>query len=100
MNSEQISVFNYLNNYALGKPNRKTSSQIRDVVNLPSGGVTNENIREIIRQLIDLGKPIGSDSKGYFIIENRTELNDVTDSLDNRADEIKARANKLKSNFP
>lgn len=52
MNDEQSSILNYLRENALGFENRKTSTQIREELNLESGGVTNEHVRELIRDLI------------------------------------------------
>lgn len=73
MNSEQIAIFNYLNANALGYQNRKSSTEIRVSLNLESGGVTNEYVRDLIRDMIlNHGCCIGSlmwDS-GYWIIQN------------------------------
>lgn len=102
MNSEQIAIFNYLNANALGCQNRKSSTEIRVSLNLESGGVTNEYVRDLIRDMIlNHGCCIGSlmwDS-GYWIIQNEQELNQVCESLENRAESIRDRANALRRNW-
>ena len=52
MNDEQQSIWNYLNQNAIGYENRKSSSEIRDVLNLESGGPKNEHVRDLIRDMI------------------------------------------------
>ena len=42
MNDEQQGIWDYLNPNAIGYNNRKSSSEIRDALNLKSGGTTNE----------------------------------------------------------
>jgi hypothetical protein len=102
MNNEQVAIFDYLNANALGYQNRKSSTEIRVSLNLESGGVTNEHVRDLIRDMIlNHGCCIGSlmwDS-GYWIIQNEQELNQVCESLENRADSIRSRANALRINW-
>lgn len=102
MNNEQIAIFDYLNANASDYQNRKSSTEIRIALNLESGGVTNEHVRDLIRDMIfQHGCCIGSlmwDS-GYWIIQNEQELNQVCESLENRADSIRARANALRTNW-
>ena len=77
MNDEQQSIWNYLNQNAVGYDNRKSSSEIRDTLNLASGGPTNEHVRDLIRDMIfNHGCLIGSlmFRKGYWIIVNEHEL--------------------------
>ena len=102
MNEEQHRIFDYLTRNALGKENRRSSSEIRDALGLESGGPTNEHIRDIIRQLIfDYHICIGSLmwENGYWIIQNENELNEVVESLENRADSTYERANTLRLNW-
>jgi len=102
MNNEQVAIFDYLNANALGYQNRKSSTEIRVSLNLESGGVTNEHVRDLIRDMIlNHGCCIGSlmwDS-GYWIIQNEQELNQVCESLENRAESIRGRANALRINW-
>jgi len=102
MNIEQVTIFDYLNANALGYQNRKSSGEIRVSLNLESGGVTNEHVRDLIRDMIlNHGCCIGSlmwDS-GYWIIQNEQELNQVYESLENRAESIRGRANALRINW-
>ena len=102
MNNEQVAIFDYLNANALGYQNRKSSTEIRVSLNLESGGVTNEHVRDLIRDMIlKHGCCVGSlmwDS-GYWIIQNEQELNQVCESLENRAESIMGRANALRINW-
>ena len=102
MNNEQVAIFDYLNANALGYQNSKSSTEIRVSLNLESGGVTNEHVRDLIRDMIlNHGCCIGSlmwDS-GYWIIQNEQELNQVCESLENRAESIRGRANALQINW-
>jgi hypothetical protein len=51
MNEEQQRIWNYLNNNAIGYNNRRTSTDIRINCGLDSGGVTNEHVRDLIRDM-------------------------------------------------
>ena len=102
MNDEQIAILRYLREKALGYENRKTSTQIRVDLGLESGGVTNEHVRDLIRDLIFSHKAcIGSLmwGDGYWIIQTEDELNRVCESLESRANAIKNRANALRDNW-
>ncbi|MBO7469741.1 MAG: hypothetical protein J6T37_02290 [Bacteroidales bacterium] len=102
MNEEQKAILIYLNNNAIGYENRKTSTQIREDLNLESGGVTNEHVRDLIRDLIiNYQACIGSLmwGNGYWIIKSEDELNKVCESLENRANSIKYRAQALRNNW-
>lgn len=52
MNEEQRRILDYLNNNAIGYANRKSSTEIRDALNLDSEGPTNEHVRDLIRDMI------------------------------------------------
>jgi len=102
MNNEQQSIWDYLNQNAVGYDNRKSSSEIRDASNLESGGPTNEHVRDLIRDMIFAhGCLIGSlmFRKGYWIIVNEQELKMVIHHLESRADGVRERANALQQNW-
>jgi hypothetical protein len=102
MNEEQQRIDAYLSTNALGYSNRKTSTQIRVNCNLESGGPTNEHVRDLIRDMIlNYGSCIGSLmwEDGYWIIQSEEELNQVTQSLENRADGVIRRAEALRRNW-
>ncbi len=102
MNEEQRRILDYLNNNAVGYTNRKSSTEIRDALNLDSGGPTNEHVRDLIRDMIlNHGCLIGSlmFRKGYWIIENEEELEMVINHLNSRADGVRQRANALRQNW-
>lgn len=102
MSNEQIEIFEYLSTNALGYENRKSSTQIREELNLESGGVTNEHVRDLIRDMIlNHNACIGSLmwKSGYWIIQTEEELNTVCESLENRADSIISRTTALRNNW-
>lgn len=102
MNEEQRSIWNYLNQFAQGYENRKSSSEIRDALLLESGGPTNEHIRDLIRDMIlNHNCCIGSKmyKMGYWVIINEEELNNVVTSLRDRANGVMERANALERNW-
>jgi hypothetical protein len=102
MNEEQQRIWDYLIENAIGYENRKSSSEIRDALNLESGGPTNEHVRDLIRDMIfNHGCLIGSlmFRKGYWIIQNELELNMVINHLNSRADGVRERANALQQNW-
>ena len=102
MNEEQRRIFDYLNANAIGYDNRKTSTDIRENCSLESGGVTNENVRDLIRDMIlNHGSCIGSIMwhDGYWIIQTEEELGMATRSLEQRASGVLRRAEALRTNF-
>lgn len=100
MNEEQQLIWDYLNQYARGHKKRKSSDEIRDELNLESGGRTNEHIRDLIRDMIlNHNCCIGSDNIGYWVLTNEKELNEVVTSLRNRATEVVKRAKALERNW-
>ncbi|MCF6271454.1 MAG: hypothetical protein L3J41_17220 [Melioribacteraceae bacterium] len=102
MNNEQQRILDYLNQNAIGYDNRKSSTEIRDALNLESGGPTNEHVRGLIRDMIfNHGCLIGSlmFRKGYWIIVNEQELERVINHLNSRADGVRERANVLQQNW-
>lgn len=102
MDEEQQRIVNYLTANAVGYANRKTSTEVRNNCYLPSGGPTNEHIRDLIRDLIlNHGYCIGSTNygNGYWIIESEEELNLSTDNLQRRAEGVIRRKNALRSNW-
>lgn len=102
MNEEQQSIWNYLIENAIGYENRKSSSEIRDALNLESGGPTNEHVRDLIRDMIfNHGCLIGSlmFRKGYWVIQDEHELNMVINHLNSRADGVRERATALQKNW-
>lgn len=102
MNNEQQSIWEYLNQNAIGYENRKSSSEIRDNCDLEAGDATNVYVRNLITDMIlSHNCCIGSLMwvSGYWIIQNEQELNRVCESLSNRSESIIARANALRNNF-
>lgn len=102
MNQEQEQIWEYLTQNANGYDNRKSSSEIRDALNLESGGPTNEHVRDLIRDMIfNHNRLIGSlmFQKGYWVIQNEEELKRVIDHLNSRADGVRERANALQQNW-
>lgn len=102
MNEEQHRIFDYLNANAIGYNNRKASTDIRENCGLQSGGVTNEHVRDLIRDMIlNHGSCIGSIMwhDGYWIIQTEEELEMATRSLEQRANGVLRRAEALRANY-
>ena len=100
MNEEQSRIWNYLNQRAQGHENSKSSDEIKDELNLESGGPTNEHIRDLIRDMIlNHNCCVGSDNSGYWVIINDEELQDVVTSLKDRANGVLERARALERNW-
>ena len=102
MNIEQLRIWAYLNQHALGYENRKSSDEIRDELNLESGGPTNEHIRDLIRDMVlNHNCCIGSKmyKSGYWVIISEEELQDVVTSLRDRAQGVVERAESLERNW-
>lgn len=98
MNNEQTAILEYLRSNAIGYNNKKSSTQIREDLNLASGGVTNEHVRDLI---LHHNACIGSLmwENGYWIIQTEKELEDVCKSLESRADSIRNRAITLRNSW-
>jgi hypothetical protein len=100
MNEEQERIWRYLEENAMGYENHKSSSNIRDALELESGGVTNEHVRDLIRDMVlNHGCCIGSNSEGFWIIQTEEELNSTTNNLQSRVDEINNRIIALETNW-
>jgi hypothetical protein len=102
VNEEQRRVWDYLNQFAQGHENRRSSSEIRDALSLESGGATNEHVRDLIRDMIlNHNCCIGSRmyERGYWIINSQEELSEVVASLRDRANGVLARADALERNW-
>lgn len=102
MNEEQIKIWEYLSENAVGYESRRSSTEIRDSLNLESGGSTNDYVRGLIRDMvINHSCLIGSlmYGSGYWIIQNQEELGLVYEELEKRARGVMVRANALKQNW-
>lgn len=102
MNEEQQAIWAYLNHHARGYNNRKSSSDIRDNCNLEAGDATNVYVRHLITDMIlNHQCCIGSKmwNRGYWIIQTEEELNEVCQSLEDRADSVRERASALRRNW-
>ena len=100
MNEEQRLTWDYLNQHARGHENHKSSNEIRDELGLESGGLTNEHVRDLIRDMIlNHNCCIGSDKSGYWVLTNKEELKEVVTSLRKRATEVSKRADALERNW-
>lgn len=83
-----------------GKKNAQKAIHLEQLLNINSKFPTQEKTRDLIREaIIQHNIPIGSCTKGYFLIGNQKELLEVVDSLDNRILGIKNRRNSLVTGF-
>ena len=102
MNDEQKRIYDYLSTNAIGYSNRKSSTEIRVNCSIESGGLTNEHVRDLLRDMIrNHGCCIGSLNygKGYWIIQSDEELSKATQSLEKRAEGVIKRSEALKTNW-
>jgi len=79
----------------MGKGNAKKADRLQEETGI-EWGRTQEPLRVIIRELIKDGLPVGSlPEYGYWIIANKSELNEVKQSLYNRITGIDDRIRDL-----
>lgn len=102
MNEEQQTLWEYLRNNAIGYDARRSSTEIREDCGFESGGVTNEHVRDLIRDMIlnhncCIGSIMWVD--GYWIVQNEHELEMSIKSLMQRANGVIKRADALRANF-
>jgi hypothetical protein len=82
-----------------GAANAKNADIIENNLGLDSGR-TNEPTRQLITECIVNDKyPIGSGSKGYFLIDSEEELRDVVRSLEGRIHGLKNRIDALREGW-
>lgn len=66
-----------------GKP--ITSGKLSDMLQVDRSDHGNPTVRRMVRQAIErFGVPIGANSKGYFLIKSRHELDEYNANLDSR----------------
>lgn len=84
MNEEQQILYDFLNADHRGRDRAIISDEIRRQLGL-KWGRTEEATRELIREMvIGLHSPIGSSTKGYFIIVELEDLNVSVAHLNSR----------------
>ena len=91
-------VRGYLKTNCVGKEKAEKSPKIRTMCALPASQ-TEEIVREMIRELLEDGVPIGSCAKGYFVIETLEELTEVVEGLRSRIQGIETRIGLISHNF-
>jgi hypothetical protein len=70
---------------------RWTATELAGFMEIKPSHQTVPAIRKIVRELIEEGSPIGSDSQGFFTITKRDQLEDVLEGLQSRCDAIQSR---------
>ncbi len=94
MTNEQIAIWKYLKENALGLNNAKHISEIASAFGVPAFGTNNDNVRNWIKELvIKFKKPIGTSKKGAFVI-----LNDIEKEKAAKFVERNNRANAVRNN--
>ncbi len=75
MNDEQEKIWNYLIENAQGIDNAIHIDIIAEEIGVPSKGTNNDDVRGWIKDMVmNLEKPIGTCSKGAFVILNEEEI--------------------------
>ena len=83
-----------------GEANALQAKAISLKLGIYSFSSTQEKTRALIRTaIIDHDVPIGSSTKGYFLISSREELEQVVDQLITRSDGILERVAQLRMNY-
>ena len=83
-----------------GKRNAISAKYIQSAFEYDDNEVTNKKARELVKEAVmDYGFPIGSNTKGYFLIENVEELNESTKLLEAHNKSIQERISAMRSNF-
>ena len=94
-------ILKFLKGNASGKGNSKKADEIcnhlQNKGHRVDKGRTQEEIRGLIKILVeDDGELIGSTSNGYYYINSKDDAQEAINNLSKRADNIKARAEKIK----
>jgi hypothetical protein len=94
------SIINLISLLGVGKHNAVSARYIQSAFAFDDNEVTSKRARELVREaIIDYGIPIGSNTRGYFIIKNYNELNENISMLLAHNKSITERVNALKINF-
>lgn len=64
-----------------------------------SEDATHIGTRSLITKLVKQGLPIGACDNGYFLMETQKEVDEYTQILNNRIEEIYDRKGRMQSNF-
>lgn len=84
----------------VGKENAKTTSEIEKILAMHEDDPTNYQLRKLIKEIIlDEELPIGSCSNGYYLIQDRFELDEVLDDLRGRIEGIRQRKRAIQKAF-
>jgi hypothetical protein len=81
-----------------GKANAILSNVIEDRIGIQKSR-TAERVRGLIREMLDDGVPIGSCTKGYFLIETAEELHEVLEDLRRREAGIRIRRQRIEEGY-
>jgi hypothetical protein len=82
-----------------GKQNAISAGEISEILGLKQEDTHVEPRKWIKQTMFDLRIPIGSSSKGYYLISTEDELENYVDSLNHRRQEIKKRADAIQEIF-
>lgn len=83
-----------INNLPKGKMNAINAPDLAKQLGY-SSAPNQEELRALIRQAINEGELIGSSKQGYWIINSKAEVEEVLNSLEQRAQGVCDRRNKL-----
>lgn len=83
----------------VGKENQISSGEIGPEIGIHEDA-THVQVRNLIREAIEkLKLPIGGGNKGYYMIKDKDELRQYTESIDNRINEMQRRKELIEEAF-
>lgn len=83
----------------VGRSNPITADALAIHFNISDAGNNNVAMRKIITTAINQGELIGSSPRGYYIIDNLSELDKNLDSLQRRAEKVLLRRRNMRRNW-
>ncbi|MEX0661535.1 MAG: hypothetical protein WEA58_08905 [Balneolaceae bacterium] len=87
-----------VNNNHVGRTHPITARRLAQHFGVSDGG-TEVPIRNLIRNAIDQGELIGSSNRGFYIMNDLSEVEDNLNSLQNRAELILSRRRNMLNNW-
>ena len=83
----------------VGRENQISSGDIGPEIGIYEDA-THVQVRSLIREAIEkLRLPIGGGNRGYYLIKDRSELRQYTESIENRINEMQRRKDLIEEAF-
>lgn len=85
MNDEQIAIWNFLTENAVGRNNAIHISDVANSLGFPPNGTNNDDVRRLITDMVmKRNRPIGSCSDGVFLFTNEEEREEAARFVERR----------------